>query len=327
VDGEIDLDQGAAIFDEAPEAMFPIVGQIMQPGRNFAPLLTNVRVRAIYSEEEIAILVRWSDLIDDTAGMNDPTLVVPRFDPETESASPHVAGPDGQDEEDEDSIWGDELDEEDEDSIWGDELEAENEDSIWGDELAGEDDDWGGGGADEYIPPRPVSEFNDAVAIQLPFERPDGIRKPYFLLGDAENPVDLWFLDVAQEEALQFTGRGSDDLTLVEATDVTAVASYEGGQWSVIFKRPLESYEGVDFQEAQFVPIAFSVWDGFNAERGNKRGLTQWRYLYLEPRQHESSVGPMAKAGLGLLGLELLLVAWLRRRQKKQPLIRPPGQG
>ena len=154
-----------------------------------------------------------------------------------------------------------------------------------------------------------------------------GIRKPYFLLGDAENPVDFWFLDVAAEEALQFTGRGSGDLTLVEGTDVTAVAAYEGGQWSVIFKRPLESYEGIDFEEAQFVPIALSIWDGFKAERGNKRGLTQWRYLYLEPRHRESSVGPMVKAGLGVLGLELLLVVWLRRRRRKQSLIRAPRQG
>ena len=156
---------------------------------------------------------------------------------------------------------------------------------------------------------------------------PSGIRKPYFLLGDAENPVDLWFFDVAAQEALQFTGRGSVDLTPIDGTDVTGVASYEGGEWSVIFKRPLETYEGIDFQEAQFVPIAFSVWDGFNGERGNKRGLTQWRYLYFEPRHRESSVGPMVKAGLGVLGLELALVGWLRWRKRKQPLIRPHGEG
>ena len=210
-------------------------------------------------------------------------------------------GRDGEEEQDEDSIWGDELDEEDEDSIWGD-------------ELAGEDDDAGIDGSDEYIPPKPVSEYNDAVAIQLPFERTDGIRKPYFLLGDAENPVDLWFLDVAQEEALQFTGRGSDDLTLVEATDVTAVASYEGGQWSVIFRRPLESYEGVDFREAQFVPIAFSVWDGFNRERGNKRALSSWFYLYVEPTEHPSPVGPMVRAGLITLVVLTGLIFWIRRR-------------
>ena len=95
----------------------------------------------------------------------------------------------------------------------------------------------------------------------------------------------------------------------------------------VIFRRPLESYEGISFLEGQFVPIAFSVWDGFNRERGNKRGLTQWRYLYLEPRERESSVGPMVKAGLGVLGLELLLVGWLRLRRRKQSLIQPPGEG
>lgn len=303
VSGEIGPDPGAAAFRDAPEAMFPVVGQIMQPGRAFAPLATNVRVRAVYNSEEIVFLVQWSDLIDDVAGMNDPRLEVPEFDPEFDSVSPLVATEEA----------------EEEGSIWGDELDEEDEDSIWGDELAGDDDEPGVVGGDEYIPPKPVSEFNDAVAIQLPMDPPTGIRKPYFLLGDAENPVDFWFFDVAAEEAWQFTGRGSDDLTEVEATDVSATAGYEGGQWSVIFRRPLESYEGIDFLEGQFVPIAFSIWDGFNQERGNKRGLTQWRYLYLEPRERESTVAPAVKAGLGVLGLELLLVGWLRLRRRKKP--------
>ena len=90
--------------------------------------------------------------------------------------------------------------------------------------------------------------------------------------------------------------------------------SYEQGEWAVIFKT--RRRRGGRFSEEQFLPIAFSVWDGFHRERGNKRGLTQWQYLYLEPRERPSPWGPMLRAGLGVLGLELLVIAWARRRRR-----------
>ena len=44
----------------------------------------------------------------------------------------------------------------------------------------------------------PASEFSDAVAIQIPSQAPTGARKPYFIFGDAQNSVDLWFFDLAR---------------------------------------------------------------------------------------------------------------------------------
>jgi hypothetical protein len=39
----------------------------------------------------------------------------------------------------------------------------------------------------------------------------------------------------------------------------------------------------LQFEEARFIPIAFSAWDGSNGETGNKRAVSAWYYLYLEP--------------------------------------------
>jgi hypothetical protein len=39
----------------------------------------------------------------------------------------------------------------------------------------------------------------------------------------------------------------------------------------------------LQFAEAKFIPIAFSAWDGSNGETGNKRAISAWYYLYLEP--------------------------------------------
>jgi hypothetical protein len=59
--------------------------------------------------------------------------------------------------------------------------------------------------------------------------------------------------------------------------------------------------------------MAFSVWDGFSRERGNRRGLTVWYSVYVEPEAVPSAVGPMIRIALLLLAIELLVIGWVRR--------------
>ena len=169
----------------------------------------------------------------------------------------------------------------------------------------------------------PQTEFSDAMAIQLPNQLPSGARKPYFLFGDAQNPVDLWFVDLAKKAATRYNGAGSGSLSVVEGEDVSAVASYDRGEWSVILKRALRGSGGVTFAEGQYVPIAFSLWDGAQSERGNKRGLTRWVYLYTMPRETPSPLWPMLRAAVVVLAVELLLIFWVRRRHNPS---RPSSQ-
>ena len=160
----------------------------------------------------------------------------------------------------------------------------------------------------------PPSEFSDAVAIQIPTTVPTGARKPYFIFGDAQNSVDLWFFDLARPDPLQFTGRGSADIAPNDTGDVTGVASYDQGEWSVIFKRPLRASSGAPFVPGEFLPVAFSVWDGFSRERGNKRGLTAWYSIYVEPEVVTSAVGPMVRTALIILVIELVVIGLVRWR-------------
>ena len=158
------------------------------------------------------------------------------------------------------------------------------------------------------------SEFSDAVAIQIPSQVPTGARKPYFIFGDGQNSVDLWFFDLARPAPVQFTGKGSADIAANDTGDVTGVASYDQGEWSAIFKRPLRPTAGAAFSPGGFVPVAFSVWDGFSRERGNRRGLTVWYSLYVEPAVVPSAVGPMIKTALLILAIELAVIGWVRSR-------------
>ena len=289
VGSPIDLAKGAANFESAPVARFPIVGQIMEPGRAFHPSATSVSVQAIHDADSVAVLVRWHDMSAEKAGKNGPSLPVPAEE-EEEPAVTAAAGESG--------------------------AAGAGGANPFGDQEvapapAGQAKD---PFADEAAPAAPSSEFSDAVAIQIPAETPTAARKPYFIFGDGQSPVDLWFFDLAQSSPLQFTGRGSADVAAKDKPDVTGVASFDQGEWSVIFKRPLRPEGGAAFATGQFMPIAFSVWDGFSRERGNRRGLSLWYSLYVEPENVPSAVGPMIRTALVILVIELALIGWVRWR-------------
>jgi mono/diheme cytochrome c family protein len=295
VEDEIDVNKTAAtLFEKAGASRVPLVGQIMEPGREFHPPVTSVVVRAIYDQDKIAFLVNWDDPRADTAGKNAPDLQVPQA--EEDEAEPAAAAP------------------------------AEGGD-VWGEAAApapaaapAADDVWG-----ESAPAAAPagSEFSDAVAIQLPVSIPPGATKPYFIFGDGSNPVDLWFLDLAgtANRVKQLVGRGSSSITALEASEVEGHATYSKGTWSAVFVRSLRSTTGVSFTEDQFVPIAFTVWEGTARERGNRRALTQWAYVYLPPRETPSPLVPMAIAGAGVLVVELLVVFALRRRRQRAGVV------
>jgi len=296
VQDPIDLAKGAASFAAAPAARFPIVGQIMEPGRSFHPPATSVTVQAIYDAESIALLVRWHDMSAEKTGKNGPLLAVPLA--EEEAAPTPVTGEAGA-ANTAANPFGD----------------AEVKPAPAGQAAAP-------GAAQQPVDPfaeqtaavAPPSEFSDAVAIQIPSQVPAGARKPYFIFGDGQNSVDLWFFDLARPDPLQFTGKGSADITPNDTGDVTGVASYDQGEWSVIFKRPLQPSSGARFSPGEFMPIAFSVWDGLSRERGNRRGLTLWYSLYAEPEVVPSAVGPMVKTALMILAIELAIIGWVRWR-------------
>ena len=288
VQDQIDLTKGTANFESARVARFPIIGQIMEPGRAFRPATTSVTVQAIYDAESIALLVRWHDVSAEKAGKNGPSLPVPPAEEEEAAAAP--AG------ETSKSPFGEE--------------EIAPTPAGQGQKPRVPQDPFAEAAAEPTAPP---SEFSDAVSIQIPSQVPTGARKPYFIFGDVQNSVDLWFFDLARPNPLQFTGRGSADITANDTGDVSGVASYDQGQWSVIFKRPLRA-TGAPFAPQQFMPIAFSVWDGLSRERGNRRGLTVWYSLYVEPENVPSAAGPMIKTALFILAFELTLIGWVRWR-------------
>ena len=83
---------------------------------------------------------------------------------------------------------------------------------------------------------------------------------------------------------------------------------------NVIFKRSRQREGGYSFDPGSFVPVAFSIWDGREGERGARRGVTGWYHMYLEPLQAESKLIPVAGYGLLTLLLEVGVIVVVRKR-------------
>ncbi len=292
---EIDLTKADELFGDAPVAFFPVVGQISQPGREFHPSCNGIEVTAVQNGTDIAFRLQWDDMRAETTGKNDPAAKVPDWkDDPYGGAAKGAAAEEGGD-------------------LWGDAAEDTSKPAAkaGGGDFWGEGDEGGGQGAAKG----PDTEFSDAVAMQFPMDEITGVRRPYFIFGDAGHAVDLWYLDLARTEPVEYTAHGFDAMESQGSGDLSVVKKYEQGRWTVIFKRPLRARGSAHLEEGKFTPVAFTVWDGFNRERGNKRGLTSWYYVYLEPGKPESPIGPMAQAAAAVFAVELVVIGIARRRR------------
>ncbi len=156
--------------------------------------------------------------------------------------------------------------------------------------------------------------FEDAVAVQFPPKVPEGMEKPYFLMGDAFNPVNLWRWSSgtteAGETATLVDAQGISAQVVREGGGLSAVSSYKDGTWQVVMTRSLltdKPESDLQFQGGQFVPISFFNWDGSNSEAGTSYVMTTWYWLLLKPAP---SSKPIVYAILAGLLIFLILIWW-----------------
>ena len=282
VQDPIDLEEGRRELRRRAVARFPIVGQIMEPGRAFHPPRRRVTVQAIYDAESIALLVRWHDMSAEKTGKNGPSLPVP---PEERRKKPRRRGA----------------------AQSGARRSATRRSRRPRPGSAGSVCRGGSAGHRRHpsSPTRSRSRFLRRCR-RAPASPTSSSATPRtrWISGSSIWPARIRFSSPAGKRGHRAERRG----------DLTGVASYDQGEWSVIFKRPLRPTSGAAFSPGEFMPIAFSVWDGFSRERGNRRGLTLWYSLYVEPENVPSAVGPMIRTALVILAIELALIGWVRWR-------------
>ena len=165
--------------------------------------------------------------------------------------------------------------------------------------------------------------YQDAVSIQLPISMPEGMEKPYFAMGDAAKPVNLWQWksgDALSPESVHLlNAKGFGDVMPREAASVglQVESSYAKGTWKVMMKRSLTTQDpesDLQFVEGQFIPIAFAAWDGSNSEAGSRHTMTTWYWLLLKPA---SSSWPWIAALLVALLLGAGEYWWVRSAARR----------
>ena len=224
VEGALPASPDDAAWQEADTNYYPLVGQVIEEPRLFAPMTVGVEVQALHNGEEIAFRLVWDD--------------------RTESAP-------GESEE--------------------------------------------------------METFVDAVALQFSSKPLSGMEKPYFLMGDASYPTDLWYWrnDPGDTQLVQTQGAGTFQVS-GNTGGLEGQGLHDDGQYRVVMRRALHTEQAdneVQFPAGAFIPFSVTGWDGSNGENGGYlRTVTAWYSVYLEPEPSKAPIYLLlAGIGFGLI--------------------------
>lgn len=166
----------------------------------------------------------------------------------------------------------------------------------------------------------PQVQYRDAVAVQFPVQLRTGPHKPHFLQGDDNNPVYIWYWKADSNTVEEHNGRGIARPVVVQpqaSQQTQSQALWQDGRWRVVLWRLLTTPDGEEDLQVELgrnIPMALSVWDGYNGEVGLQRSLSTWYVLRLEaPTSPSVYVWTVVVIGLGLI-VELWAARQARRR-------------
>ena len=173
--------------------------------------------------------------------------------------------------------------------------------------------------SDDSVKPVPQL-WPDQLVVQFPVTIPEGMERPYFLMGAATQPVYQWrWTSVPPRRAVAGLALGVERFdTLPAAAAPAAQAVYEQGEWRLVLSRALataDTANQLQFRTGRAIPVAFFAQDGSNGESGSRMAVSSWYFLALDqptpPRVYISPVVAMALTlGLGLM------VVWRAQRPR-----------
>ncbi|QPJ62717.1 MAG: c-type cytochrome [Candidatus Nitronauta litoralis] len=181
-------------------------------------------------------------------------------------------------------------------------------------------------------------EFPDGVAMQWPGQLEDlfGAEKPYFIYGDSKKPVDIWKanfmakdynptnapnpagydLDISVKELV---GHGFDAVEPKETPGGVEIvqSKFHQGRVKIMFKRSLSTENpnktDVQFPIANYVPVSFMQWSGFDKEHDEHMAISTWVYTILEPALPASLNYMPPIMAIAFFGFQLWLVRMTKR--------------
>jgi complex iron-sulfur molybdoenzyme family reductase subunit gamma len=154
------------------------------------------------------------------------------------------------------------------------------------------------------------TDHPDQLALQFPAKKDKDGARPYFLLGDKKRAVNTWWwrADTNALTEINAKGFGSFQPQSAASQQVKSTVTYADGRYTMIINRPLTTSDrnDVQFEEGGWTPVGFNVWDGTKGEIGQRRSVSTWYWLFLEPEiPAQAHVLPpvMFLLTLGVLGM------------------------
>ncbi|MCC6714549.1 MAG: hypothetical protein IT496_04905 [Gammaproteobacteria bacterium] len=154
-----------------------------------------------------------------------------------------------------------------------------------------------------------------AIAEAADYGKQEG-AKAFVTAWDAGSPLaDPQVQAATPVEKLVARGFGS--LTSVDRKqqDGAGKAVWKDGVWRAYISFP-RVQEQFTFEQGMTVPVAFAAWDGAHRERGGEKGVSTWYFLSLErPVGTVAYAAPLAVAA-GVVGLQAWGLRVLRRKAR-----------
>lgn len=150
----------------------------------------------------------------------------------------------------------------------------------------------------------------DQFAIQFPAKKDKDGARPYFLLGDKKRGVNTWWWRADTNKITEINAKGFGKFQEQSALSqqIRGNVTYADGRYTMLVSRPLQTSDKNDAQmeAGSWTPIGFNIWDGTKGEIGQRRSISTWYWLYLEPEvPAQAHVLPPVffLLSVGLLGL------------------------
>jgi DMSO reductase family type II enzyme heme b subunit len=156
------------------------------------------------------------------------------------------------------------------------------------------------------------------MILQFPQSIPSGMERPYFLLGNARDPVYLWRWQSQPEGVTEMLGRGIGRMDPLPDGGVSAQTAFSDGQWRLVVRRSIvaaDSANRISFTPGQPIPMALFAWDGDNGEAGTRGAISTWYFLFLEQPTSGTVYATPVVAVLLTAGLGLFAIGRAQRRK------------
>jgi DMSO reductase family type II enzyme heme b subunit len=167
-----------------------------------------------------------------------------------------------------------------------------------------------------------TTDHPDQLAVQFAARNEDPMVRPYFLLGDSKRATNNWWWTAHDNKTTERNGKGWPNIKEQPQSSqgTTGRVTYSDGRYTAVFTRTLltdNPKNDAQFKPGAFLPIAFNIWDGSRGEVGNRRNLSTWYWLQLEPPipPNQKYVAPTS-FGISLFFM-IGLVLWVQRRRRQ----------